>query len=352
MELAGRYFDGASLEPIPVQVTLSYDRLVIANLDGQALSVHPNKDIILLFAATSGDRVDLGVRDCDDLRLMLEVPAVRRNLSAYLPNVAGPVRGDGWAAASRVSAWLVGILLMLGLLYWQLDRLAPIFIPDGAEKSLGRELATSFVEGFGGRCTNPEAEKVLDKLVARLASNPEFGDKVNVLVAKNERVNALALPGGQIILFDGLLQQAASADEVAGVLAHEMGHEVHKHSLRGLIRALGFQFVSILLTGSDVAQLSEQIAFLAHNRSMETEADQTALEILRLAEIDTRPLATFFDRIAAQKSSTGIMAGIESFLSTHPDSKSRAHAIRQIGVTPTRPSLEAADWQTLQQVCG
>jgi Zn-dependent protease with chaperone function len=82
----------------------------------------------------------------------------------------------------------------------------------------------------------PAAEAVraiVARLAAAVADDP--GYEFDVRLVESEAVNAAALPRGKIIVFSGLLAEAGSADEVAGVLAHEIGHVLHRDALRGLI---------------------------------------------------------------------------------------------------------------------
>lgn len=350
MEYAGRYFDGTSLEATPVRVRLGGGRLVVESTDGRELSAHAGSDVLLLYVDQRGNRIDLGIRHEGDVRLMLEGPGIRDSVARDLPQVSGPVRGEGFAAAVKVSGFLVAMLLVIGLAYWQLEKLVPNLISDDMADSLGRELSDTFTEGFGGVCEAPEGQAALDRLVARLAATSGHQGRFTVQVARNDMVNAFALPGGHLVIFEGLLEKAAGPDEVAGVLAHEMGHEIHKHSLRGLTRAFGFQLIATLFTGSDVSHFSQQMIMLAYSRSMEEEADAAALELLRAAGIASEPLAGFFDKVAAEEGS-GRFSGIASFLSSHPDSRARAAAIRAQQDTATGPALEGQDWQALRSIC-
>ena len=131
--------------------------------------------------------------------------------------------------------------------------LAPL-IPSTLDKKLGDAL----VGDFGGRfCSTPAGDAALKKLVASLDDQPK---DLRVEVAKIDMINAVALPGGNVILFDGLLKQARSPDEVAGVLAHEIGHVREKHVMQALLRQMGLAVVLGGIDGNSGALVNNVLA--------------------------------------------------------------------------------------------
>ena len=119
--------------------------------------------------------------------------------------------------------------------------LAP-FVPNSFEQKLGDAL----VGDFGGRvCEGPGSRAALDKLVTRIEPK---SDNVRVQIANIDMVNAVALPGGNIMIFRGLLQSAKTPDELAGVVGHEMGHVRNRDVMQALLRQMG---ISILLGGAN-----------------------------------------------------------------------------------------------------
>ena len=104
--------------------------------------------------------------------------------------------------------------------------------------------------------------------------------------------NAIALPGGKIYLFNALLQKAGSPDEVAGIIAHELGHAHHRHNMRTLIHNGGSSFLIGLLLGdvtggSAVIFATRQLLQASHSREAEQEADDFAYH----GHAQARPLA-------------------------------------------------------------
>ena len=117
-------------------------------------------------------------------------------------------------------------------------------------------------------------------------------------------VNAFAVPGGQIILTRGLVQRAGSSDEVAGVLAHELGHTLELHPEVGIIRALGLAAATQLaFAGSQgtVSNIGLVLTQLRYTRIAEREADAHALRMLKGAGISAKGFGDFFERLEGKK---------------------------------------------------
>jgi predicted Zn-dependent protease len=220
--------------------------------------------------------------------------------------------------------------------------------PAAVEARLG---AAVLAEIPGRRCDNPQGQAALDHLAARLLAgrSPPFAVHVGVLDQK--KVNAFAVPGGEIRVFDGLLQQAASADEVAGVLAHEISHALRHHPTRHLVRALGTSLLFDLMlgTGGALRQAGELGLALAYSRDLEREADDGALALLDAAGIGSAPFAGFFERRQAEHAAG---SGLPSWLATHPATEERIEHIRAAAKPGGTPALSAAEWSALKQICG
>jgi predicted Zn-dependent protease len=148
-----------------------------------------------------------------------------------------------------------------------------------------------------------------------------------ITVVADPQVNAFALPGGEVFVLTGLLDRVKEDDDLLrGVLAHELGHAIHRHGVRGLVRnaiygiALSFVFGDIdAVTGTVVAGASK-LDRLSHSRSMEEESDDFGVTLLLRAKRDPEGLARFLESLES--------VPVPELLSTHPDSKGRAEAIR------------------------
>lgn len=145
--------------------------------------------------------------------------------------------------------------------------------------------------------------------------------------------NALALPGGQIVLTDGLVEVAAqrglSDDALLGVLAHEIGHVAHRHTTRMLVEQ-GVLNMGLGLALGDVSTMlsssASLLSGLAYQRRHEMQADCFALTLMRDAGLATAPTADLL--LAIDKSETR-GAAWAVLLSSHPQTPERAAALRE-----------------------
>jgi len=152
-----------------------------------------------------------------------------------------------------------------------------------------------------------------------------------VYIIKDPTINAFALPGGYVVLHTGLLLAAESAEEVLGVLAHEISHVTLQHGIRKLLDSIGLLLIVKAVLGDQSGIWGELIdngAFLLNqkfSRGFEQEADEAGFLYLVNARIDPRGMMGFFQRLKEESKKAGTLALEETlnFLSTHPDPGSR-----------------------------
>lgn len=358
MRLEARYFDGSNLQGQTVELSLSQSLVTARSLEGRGvLPAIPASSLFELYRAADGNRLDLGVTGNNDLRLMVEGPGVVAYIDRVLPLFGAQAAAQNRQVNVRLFAIAGMMLAVLTIGFLQLERLAPVFVPLESERALGERLMQGFSESSGAVCTSESGRAALARMVERLSSNLSLPIPLTVRVTKRDWVNAFALPGGQIVIFDGLIQKAQSPDEVAGVLAHEIGHVEHRHALRRLVRAAGVGFLASMVSGGVVSDLSQQLLFMTFSREMEAEADEAALRALALAQVSSDGFAAFFDRLAAEDTksdSDSLFADstLESLIATHPLSKERADKIRSQTVPPqVSPALNDAEWKALKGIC-
>jgi predicted Zn-dependent protease len=155
----------------------------------------------------------------------------------------------------------------------------------------------------------------------------------------------------------GLIAKAAGPDEVAGVLAHEMGHGIERHPETALVRALGFSAAADLMlggSGGTIANIGIVLAQLSYTRAAERAADLQALAILKDTGVSPEGFAGFFKRIAESDGGTGFGADVGKieFLRTHPLTEERRRLVESQAPYPSTPSMTAEDWAALRAVCG
>ena len=181
---------------------------------------------------------------------------------------------------------------------------------------------------------NQQVEFYVEQLVKKLTAQADKERKVEwrtFVIDDPNTVNAFAVPGGRIYIYTGLLLAADNEAEVVGVVGHEIGHVVARHTARQLVAANGLQAVVDMALGKNpnqIAQLGAALAgkggMLAYGRDMELEADQYGARYASGAGYDPRALATFFEKLKAKYGDTGPVA---TFFSTHPANSQRINDI-------------------------
>jgi len=213
-----------------------------------------------------------------------------------------------------------------------------VYVIDGSESSsftlISDEKAKEFSKAIVKQVTrnHPEIKTAVvrgavDKIQKRLVDSIEKTEnKYKIVVVKGEMVNAFTLPGGYVIIFSGLLKTIESAEELAAIVAHEIGHTELNHVIQRLIKTIGIQVVGTVLTGGDTVLLSEVAKILAStvfDRHQEREADKFAMDLMVKAQLNPRVLATFFRRLSER--GKDYTDELEIF-SSHPGNDARRKA--------------------------
>ncbi|HEU0043691.1 MAG TPA: M48 family metallopeptidase [Sphingomonas sp.] len=239
-------------------------------------------------------------------------------------------------AFAAVAALVVAIVL-------QTPAMVARLIPASAEKRMGDLM----VGDFGKRgCDDPAGRAALAAMLKRL--DPAAPD-LDVHVVKLGMVNAVTLPGGRIVLFDGLLKSAASPDEVAGVIGHELGHVRHRDVTEALVRQLG---LSVVLGGMEgnIGGYTNALLSTAYSRKAETNADTFAIALMRQAGVSPAPTAGFFRRLGR---GGGRAERMLAYVNTHPVSSDRAKTFEASAAKGAtyRPTLDQTQWAALKTIC-
>jgi predicted Zn-dependent protease len=256
--------------------------------------------------------------------------------------------------------WAAAAVALIAAGVWALQ-LSPStalarLIPDKTRVALGKQVVRSMA-GERKVCEAAAGKAALGRLVARLSEAAGGAKPFKVVVVDWGMLNAFAAPGEQIVLTRGLVNKAASPDEVAGVLAHEMGHGLELHPEAGLVRAIGMSAAADLVMGGGagtIGNIGVLLAQLSYTRAAEREADAHAFRILKAAAIAPKGIADFFRRVqkieGGGDSGKGF-SGIDAFR-THPQTEERARQAENQPPYPATPALNAADWQALREICG
>lgn len=344
--------------PMPVVITVSSEGVRAVAESGDTLvlpldvlEVTPGGyDGDFVFLRAPGQELSISTTDLAVVERLAEVggPAMAARL-AHVRKHRGAA--SFWRSFSLVAASLTALLLVVivvatpTLLSWSVG-----LLPASFDRELG-DLAAADTLASGTAVTDPRVVGMVETIVARLREGaPASEHSYRVSVVENDEVNAFALPGGQIVVWTGLLREAESAEQVAGVLAHEIAHVERRHGLRNVAHraglAIGLRLLLAIFLGGDLdgfTSLAADVAVIAasndYNQDQESQADADAVDRLHAVGLDPSALASFF-RVMS-RAGTGEVPAFAQWLSTHPDHETRIAAIeaeaRALGPATTRP---------------
>lgn len=344
MHYRGTYFDGQTPTRHTVVVRVVAGALQIEKEDGSQVA-WPRGSY-----EQTGGQYDDG-RGTDLVRF-------ERDLESLVMADRGVLRALGrppmdLTALAAACAALTVVALAAAYL-WGLPALARTTargIPWSWEQRLGQTALDELVPekaGRNDRCADPEAnaavQAIIDRLQAgRRADAGTSAPKVSVVIARQSLVNALALPGGHVVVFSGLLRQTKRPEELAGVLAHELSHVDHRHPTQNLIRALSIQALLAVMAGdlSSLLGAAASLGSLRYQRSDETTADLDGLRMMAAAGLDPQGMIDMFQILAADDDR---LPGAVQYLASHPLTRNRIAALKQHGQSLPPASHQPVSW--------
>ena len=348
------FFDGTSSRRREVTLTLG-DALEILE-DGATPVRWAYADIrradspagVLRLASTSAP--SLARLEIRDAALAADLTTRCLRLDEHRTTRGGVAKIVGWSVAAAVSIVCV-VLFGVPL---AADRLAPL-VPKPVERRIGDAAEVQMKALFGRKvCEDPAGKAAFTKLVNRLRDAAGLDDSMTAGVLPTSVPNAFALPGGKVFVLKGLLDKAETPDELAGILAHELGHLKHHDNMRGLIYNGGTSFLIGLLFGdvtgsSAVIFASHSLVEASYSREAETGADTFAIEIMHALGRSPKPAAELMFRITGKEGGSGLT----NILASHPLTEDRlARMTKEDRPASGVPLLTDKEWQALKGICG
>jgi Zn-dependent protease with chaperone function len=322
-------------------------------LDPDSLSLSGDEGSVILMVNPEGAKLY-----CDRKRLE---PLLRQHACGELLHKLNCE--DKRARRQGRKAWLgllgfaasIAFVCFLGLrvLSWGVDR-AVDMIPVSWESNLGLAVVSGMTQGevIDPAVTGP-VQSVLDRVLSGAGQQPY---SFTLHVVKSPEINAMALPGGQVIVYTGLLEKTDNPDELAGVLGHEIQHVLGRHGLRNMAHSLKWQIVASLMLG-DLSSIQRiliangpRFLSLSYGRGLEEQADLEGSRMLLKADVDPRGLGDFFRILQKQE---GAGAYVPEILSSHPETQHRIDALDAF--LATQPEADgsytpiAVDWQAMKK---
>jgi predicted Zn-dependent protease len=148
-----------------------------------------------------------------------------------------------------------------------------------------------------------------------------------------------------------MLKEAKGPAEVAGVVAHEMGHIIKNHPAEALIREIGFSVISQLFFGhiGELCSFGQTLLMLKYSRESEIEADNVAINILHEKNINPNSFKAFFMRIDKKEKNNSHLL---TYFSTHPSPADRISNMKtHLQKKPYNRILSKQEWHALQNIC-
>jgi len=254
-------------------------------------------------------------------------PPTPRQLLIILGIFAGIIMAIAW-----------GVWLLIDNVVW--------LIPQSVEQQIGRLVKPVYEELALPSPQQAELNQLLGQLEAELSSSNREKRDYQVLYVPQETVNAIALPGDAIVIYQGLLTEVQSENELMMILGHELGHFANRDHLRNLSRGLLLQAAIGTIIGdpsilrSILATILTNISQAQYSQTQEIQADTFGLELLAAHYGHVAGATDFFARLAKQSGNDW------DFLSTHPAPDRRVAKLQrqikaqQYPIHSTRPLPE------------
>ncbi len=185
----------------------------------------------------------------------------------------------------------------------------------------------------------------IEERLATLDTIPDF--KIRVL--DSDQINAFATFGNQIFIFSGLIEFCESPEEIAAILAHEIGHIHYEHVEKKFIKEVGLGVVTILLTGGDpvlASEIAKTLMSTAYDRRQEMKSDNYSMSLMNNSNLPHTALASFMVRLKREEN---MIPDELSIISTHPNLSARIENVGKFkGLESEIRPLEI-DWDLVKR---
>lgn len=329
--MQGTLYQSATKKNWPATVLLQPGSLSIAyENDGHFEKLH-----WLQPDFTSGTRLVPGgaIIAANGYFLEVNAPNLDIQLQRYFPKCSY-FKASFFDKTGTKGCLIIALLLLLPLFaayYWGLPWLADMAVkkvPKETEAKFGELLYSSMAQSY-------TIDSARTQLVQQFFDSTGFSGpyKIQISVVKEPQINAFALPGGHIVVFDSILGIMTRPEELAALLAHESQHIYLQHSTRSLFREMGRSAALQVIFGDYndltgiIAKNSHELYGLNYSRKLEQEADDAGFEAMRQHQINPNGMASMFQKMLDAIPAAETPGA--QFTSTHPDMAERIRQVQQ-----------------------
>lgn len=332
LKTAALYKSSSNPEPQAAGVRLEVEsRELIVVLKGEDVHRFPLSHISSVKPAKRGldltvDEVYLEIRDVDFCSHLSHLMGLNvsysreKRLTSILTNIP-----------------LLSVLVFLGLLVWgffwgipMLAERSVKFIPESVDKDLGKQMFEQIKHD----------EHLIDSNSLKLQHflqvlDPGLAKEIRLHYAESKTVNAYAVPGGDIVVYSGLLQKMDKPEQLAGLLSHEISHVKKRHSMRMMLRSLSSYLIVLAVFGDGsslvgaLAGQINQLRSLSYSRDNETEADTEGFKLMKKWKLNPNGIVELFAIL--KKETKG--AEPPALISSHPATDERIQLAKEFDRT-------------------
>jgi Zn-dependent protease with chaperone function len=359
----GSYYDGRALAPQPVSLSVEPTGLTI-RFPSATTQFWPYSELQQTQGRYSGEEVrfERGTGLCETVvipnaNILLAIHRISGKEARHFHHPGTRRKRGYWTMAAACAA----LPIIYGIFTWGVPLLAgPITsaIPVFWERQLGQFVQQTFTDEQDV-CENIELHDTLQALLTRLTTPIQDSPyDFQVTLVDSPQVNAMAAPGGYLMVFRGLLQETDTPEELAGVLAHEIQHVLLRHSMRLIVQHVSMAFIIAALSGDASGMLlyglqaAQTLQTLSYSREAENEADEQGLVLLQHANINPEGMMSFFEKLRSEEHQ-----GEESpfrYFSTHPPTHERQEHLEGLELPHSIPYQKfpfEKNWVTLRDLC-
>lgn len=220
------------------------------------------------------------------------------------------------------------------------DQATSMLFSPSQDKELGKQVKTEIASKPAeypvlSKAQYPKAYQYLNDMKNNILASGtvEFKDEFDwelFIIQDDQTLNAFCTPGGYIYVYTGLIKYLEKADDLAGVMGHEIAHADRRHSIKQLQSQYGISILTSIVLGEsagDLAQIAGQLAgngaLLKFSRVHETEADEFSVRYLSGSPYACNGAASFFQKLLDK----GQSGSTPEFMSTHPSPTNRVEDI-------------------------